>query len=107
VLKRFKKNLNQHGSIVCSIPNVRHYPVFIRVLLKGWEYEDYGIFDRTHIRFFSLRPMIRLIEDAGYSIEVIKPKIVASKKARLINAIVMNKLEDFLAIQYIIKARTT
>jgi 2-polyprenyl-3-methyl-5-hydroxy-6-metoxy-1,4-benzoquinol methylase len=105
VLERFRHCLNHHGYIVCSIPNVRHYTVFVRLLLKGWEYEDYGIFDRTHVRFFSLKPMIRLIEDAGYRIEVIKPKIVASKKARIANVLAVNKLEDFLAMQYIFKAR--
>lgn len=105
VLKEFKNNLNQGGSIVCSIPNVRHYTVFIQLLLKGWEYKDYGIFDRTHLRFFSLKSMRKLLEEAGYSVEIVKPKIVASKKARVVNAILMNKLEDFLAMQYIFRAR--
>jgi 2-polyprenyl-3-methyl-5-hydroxy-6-metoxy-1,4-benzoquinol methylase len=105
VLEKFREYLRVHGYIVCSIPNVRHYTVFIRLLLKGWEYEDYGIFDRTHIRFFSLKPMIRLIEGAGYKIEIIKPNIVCSRKAKILNTLAMNKLGDFLAMQYIFKAR--
>ena len=105
ILKRFKNNLNRDGFIVCSIPNVRHYTVILQLLLKGWEYKDFGIMDRTHLRFFSLMSMRSLLGEAGYDIEVVRPKIVASKKARIANAVLMNRLENFLAMQYIFKAR--
>src|SRR6185312_14433107 len=34
-------------------------------LLGRWDYKDYGILDRTHLRFFTKRSMVALIEGAG------------------------------------------
>lgn len=42
------------GTIIVSLPNVRHYNVLLPLLLKGaWTYEDAGPLDRTHLRFFT------------------------------------------------------
>ncbi|HQT91543.1 MAG TPA: class I SAM-dependent methyltransferase, partial [Candidatus Kryptobacter bacterium] len=101
----FKKYLRKDGYVICSIPNIRHYTVFIRLLTKGWKYDDYGLFDRTHLRFFSLQTMKELIQDAGLSVELIRAKVEASKKARLLNRLLFNKTEEFVAMQYLIKAR--
>lgn len=102
---RLKQYLKKDGYIICSIPNMRHYTVFLRLLTKGWKYEDYGLFDRTHLRFFSLQTMKQLIHDAGFTVELIQAKVEASKKARLLNQLLFNKTEEFVAMQYLIKAR--
>lgn len=34
--------------------------------------EDIGIFDRTHLRFFTRSSIVRMFEDAGYSMQRIK-----------------------------------
>jgi hypothetical protein len=49
--------------------------------------------------------MQALLEEAGYSIEMMIPRIIASRKMKLINGLVLGKLEEFLAFQYLIKAR--
>ncbi|WP_208103072.1 hypothetical protein, partial [Escherichia coli] len=37
-----------------SLPNVRHYSVVLPLLFGGrWDYEDAGLLDRTHLRFFT------------------------------------------------------
>ncbi len=105
VLRRLKPYLSPNGIIVCSIPNMRHYTVILRLLLHGWEYADFGHFDRTHLRFFSLRSMKELVTSAGFEIVEIVPKIVASRKLRFLNVLFLGRLRDFLAFQYLIKAR--
>ena len=104
-LINFKKYLRKEGVIICSIPNMRHYTVFVRLLTEGWKYDDFGLFDRTHLRFFSLQTMKELIQDAGLSIELIRPKVEASKKAKFLNRLLFNRAEEFVAMQYLIKAR--
>lgn len=105
VLQKLKPYLKPSGVMICSIPNMRHYTVILKLLIRGWEYEEYGLFDKTHLRFFSRRSMIELMKKAGFKIEIMKPKIVASVKMKLLNLLMFKKLEDFLATQYIIKAR--
>lgn len=68
LLKALASKLTADGEIVVSIPNVRHWQV-IRTLLEGsWRYEDAGILDRTHLRFFTKSDAIKLFESSGYEI---------------------------------------
>ncbi len=96
--------LRSKGLLVCSIPNMRHYTAILQLLRKGWEYADYGLFDRTHLRFFSRRSMERLLQESGFSIEHCEPRVVASRKMRVTNALLGSKLTDFLAMQYLFVA---
>ncbi len=103
ILKKFKPFLKHNGIIILSIPNMRHYTVIMQLIFRGWEYKDYGFFDRTHLRFFSLNSMKELINNSGLKITEIIPRIVASKKARLLNLLLFHSLSDFLTMQYIFK----
>jgi cyclopropane fatty-acyl-phospholipid synthase-like methyltransferase len=57
------------GVLIISTCNVAHWRCRARLLIGKWEYEDYGIFDRTHLRFFSTHSFRKMLEDCGYSIE--------------------------------------
>jgi len=107
VLLKLKPFLKPGGEIVTSIPNMRHYTVIWRLIKEGWKYDEFGLFDKTHFRFFSLLSMIELLKGAGYSIEQVKPRIGASRKMVLLNQLCFGKLEEFVAYQYIFKARKT
>lgn len=66
VLLDLKKFLKKDGFVVASIPNVMHYSV-IRGLLNGnWTYEDAGLLDRTHLRFFTFNEIKRMFINTGY-----------------------------------------
>ncbi|NFR88446.1 methyltransferase domain-containing protein, partial [Clostridium botulinum] len=67
VLENIKKYLKNDGYILASIPNVMHYSV-IKDLLKGnWTYENAGILDKTHIRFFTKNEIIKMFNNIGYT----------------------------------------
>jgi 2-polyprenyl-3-methyl-5-hydroxy-6-metoxy-1,4-benzoquinol methylase len=69
VLEILKSKLAPNGVIISSIPNVRFYKTFSRVLFsKDWKYEGHGIMDKTHLRFFTGKSIRRMYEDLGYSI---------------------------------------
>lgn len=70
VLKRFKKYLNQDGSIIISLPNVTNWKMRIKILLGNFEYEERGLLDSGHIRFFNEKSAKKLLDDAG--LEIIK-----------------------------------
>jgi O-antigen biosynthesis protein len=104
VLQRMKRYLKPNGKIICSIPNMRHYTVILRLLRRGWVYEDSGHFDKTHLRFFSLRSMKEMIENSGFYIIKLLPRIDASKKMKILNRLFLNYLEEFVAFHYLIVA---
>lgn len=104
-LRRLREHLAPSGLLVCSIPNIRHYTAVMRLVGSGWSYDDFGLFDRTHLRFFSRRSMIQLLTDAGFSVVSAAPRIVASRKMRALNTVAGGTLEEFLALQYLLTAR--
>ncbi len=71
VLKKIKEKLSPSGVVISSIPNVRYHNTFVKVLMnKDWKYEDYGVMDFTHMRFFTEKSIIRMYQEAGYQIKV-------------------------------------
>lgn len=68
VLKRFKKYLKNDGYILVSLPNISNWRMRIKILFGNFEYEDIGVLDKGHIRFFNEKSAKKLINDAGYEI---------------------------------------
>ena len=61
--------LKPEGQVIISLPNVQHIEVFIQVFLKGkWPYNQRGIFDKTHLRWFTYKNIIELINSSNLSI---------------------------------------
>jgi 2-polyprenyl-3-methyl-5-hydroxy-6-metoxy-1,4-benzoquinol methylase len=73
VLTEIKRHLAPGGSVVCSIPNVRYFPVLFRLILrKEWRYVDNGVLDRTHLRFFTVNSISEMFRRLGYDILTIE-----------------------------------
>ncbi len=69
VLDKIKHKLSQDGVVISSIPNVRYHNTFMKVLVKkDWQYEDFGVMDRTHLRFFTGKSIRRMYEELGYAV---------------------------------------
>jgi 2-polyprenyl-3-methyl-5-hydroxy-6-metoxy-1,4-benzoquinol methylase len=69
VLQRLVPKLRRGGVFVISIPNVAHHSVRFGLLFGRFEYEDLGILDRTHFRFFTRTSLRQMIERAGLVLE--------------------------------------
>lgn len=74
LLKKISSKLSSQGVIMASIPHVRYFRVLTQLIFqRDWKYEDTGVLDRTHLRFFTKKSMIRMFEDNGYQVLKIKP----------------------------------
>lgn len=60
--------LASDGYLVISLPHVGHNAIAACLLEENFEYRDWGLLDRTHIRFFGLKNMQTLFEDIGLRI---------------------------------------
>jgi 2-polyprenyl-3-methyl-5-hydroxy-6-metoxy-1,4-benzoquinol methylase len=72
VLGQMRGLLNSDGYVVVSLPHAGHNSVIASLLNADVEYRESGLLDRTHIRFFGLRNMQSLFDDAGYRILDVK-----------------------------------
>jgi len=60
--------LAKDGYAVISLPHAGHSAV-IGCLIEGdLEYQPWGLLDKTHIRFFAIKNIQRLFDDAGFKI---------------------------------------
>ena len=97
VLRMLRPFLAKNGRVVASIPNLRHLPVLRGLVVNGeWEYAEYGVLDKTHLRFFTESTIRKLFADTGYVVETIQGinATVFSWKIRLINRLCGNRFSD-------------
>jgi len=73
VLSDLKSRLNENGKIIISLPNIAHIELFIQVYLKGtFPQNSRGIFDKTHLRWFTRKDVFKLIKES--ELKLIKHK---------------------------------
>jgi 2-polyprenyl-3-methyl-5-hydroxy-6-metoxy-1,4-benzoquinol methylase len=103
VLKKHHAFLKKGGTILCSIPNIRHYRIIKKLLFKGrWDYTEDGIMDRNHLRFFTLDSIRRMLEEAGFETKDIAKRLSGAPWLKLMNRFLGSQLSEFLVRQYIV-----
>ena len=87
VLTRYLRWLAPGGSVIVSLPNVGLWSVRLAHLFGRWEYEETGVLDRTHLRFFTRRSARRLLGEARlnvvkttYNPGVVRPFVPLAKR---------------------------
>jgi SAM-dependent methyltransferase len=105
VLKKFTNVLNAKGLLIATIPNVGHLSSIIKILFNKYSFQDSGIFDRTHLRFYTEKTIRILFEESGYCIENIIPVYSSSIKTKLLIFFSLGLLRRFLIASYRIVAK--
>jgi len=69
-LHSIQHKMTDSGSIVISVPNVRFARNLYNIVVKkDWQYTNAGILDRTHLRFFTQKSIIRTVKSCDFHIE--------------------------------------
>ena len=68
VLRRLRTHLPAGASVVACIPNAQHWSFQARLNSGNFNYEDDGLFDRTHIRWFTKTTIGDLFQSTGFRI---------------------------------------
>lgn len=111
LLRELRPHVNDGGSLLVSIPNVSHLSVLLQLIFRrDWRFDDAGIFDRTHLRWFGRRTLHQLLDQAGF-----EPESWASNVAvhvggwhwgRGIGPTKTRWVPSFFVLQWIVIART-
>jgi 2-polyprenyl-3-methyl-5-hydroxy-6-metoxy-1,4-benzoquinol methylase len=78
-LRTFKKYLSQDGIVVASIPNVANWRIRLSLLCGIFEYAEYGILDRNHLKFYTMKTAKKLFKESGYTVARIECTELGSK----------------------------
>lgn len=112
VLRRFATIVEPGGTVVISLPNVRHWESMYAIAVQGrFPRRNEGVFDQTHLRWFTLHDAWSLVDQAGLQIEDVERRIryrrvggaIETPAARLLARI--PGLRAFLTYQHVIRAR--
>jgi SAM-dependent methyltransferase len=68
VLQWLRKSLSSGASIVACIPNAQHWSMQARINSGRLRYEDSGLLDRTHIRWFTKLTIDEMFGSCGFRI---------------------------------------
>ena len=68
VLNNLRPLITPTGYLVASIPNVAHRSLRLSLLFGEFDYADMGLLDRTHLRFFTIRTIEKMMNESGFKI---------------------------------------
>jgi len=118
-LAGLSKHLKPGGHVIASIPNVQNVTVLQDLARGTWKYQDAGILDATHLRFFTYESSLEMFAGAGFSVvkveQIINPKPDLSALKETGNSIQLENMSlnnlsreeviRFFTYQYLVIAR--
>jgi 2-polyprenyl-3-methyl-5-hydroxy-6-metoxy-1,4-benzoquinol methylase len=87
VLRRYTEMLKERGTVIVSLPNVGLWSVRLGLLFGRFPYQESGVLDRTHLRFFTRGSAIQMLRAAGlepvrrtYNPGLVRPFVPLAKR---------------------------
>jgi SAM-dependent methyltransferase len=68
MLSRIRASLFPSGSVLACVPNAQHWSVQVRLNSGELRYQDAGLLDRTHLRWFTKTTLTELFRTTGFAI---------------------------------------
>jgi 2-polyprenyl-3-methyl-5-hydroxy-6-metoxy-1,4-benzoquinol methylase len=102
LVHKLKQLLTPNGILIASVPNIREWHIMMDILIKGnFNYQDAGILDKTHLRFFCKKNIKNLFLENEMSLLTCTSNIeFTGYKKKILNRITCRLFEEFLTIQY-------
>lgn len=71
-LRNLRPFLKEHGAVLVVLPNMAFYKTRLVHLLGRWPAHSEGIFDKTHLHFFTLKSAQGLLRECGFRITALE-----------------------------------
>ena len=115
ILRKVRKVMPPDASVVACIPNAQHWTMQLRLNIGEFRYEESGLLDKTHLRFFTRQTIFEMFDNTGFRIIEALPRIfpepmrerflpAIEQFARLAEADPQTAVADALPLQYVVKA---
>lgn len=108
VLRDAAALLEPGGTAVVSLPNVRFWETFWQLGVRGtWPRRSLGIFDRTHLRWFTLRDAHELFAQAGLEVDAVDRQYRFGPTGPVRRSRVLDRLpgRTFVTFQHVLSGR--
>lgn len=114
VLDACRNLLADDGRLLLSIPNVGYSGLIAELLAGEFRYRTEGLLDRSHVRFFTRRSLLRLLREQGWRVDSVTPVFLDLPDSEFRASLdllppavrrYLLALPDGLAYQFIVQAR--
>ncbi|MEY5099436.1 MAG: hypothetical protein RJA36_2155 [Pseudomonadota bacterium] len=68
LLRRIRAAIDPDGCVLVCMPNAQHWGVQWSLLSGQFRYQDSGLLDRTHLRWFTRTTMLEMFQETGWSV---------------------------------------
>jgi len=75
LLRKVREVMPVHGYLVACIPNAQNWSLVGNLAIGNFRYQDSGLLDKTHLRWFTRQTMFELFEGAGFTVESVTSRI--------------------------------
>jgi len=99
VLAKVAPLLRPGGMVLASSPNVSHWRVVRELLAGRFELSDRGVFDRTHMRWFTPHSFRKMFEQAGFEVVKVAPVTPFAARTRLVSRLTQGCLDHLFMTQ--------
>lgn len=115
VLRQIRSRMSAHCVLVACIPNAQHWSLQVRLSVGDFFYQDQGLLDRTHLRWFTRKSLQSTLSHCGFALQAWQPRIfnaqagkpyhqTIAKMAQLAGRDPQEAVEDCMPLQYVFRA---
>jgi len=70
VLRRVRDGIDADGCLLVCLPNAQHWSVQRNLASGHFRYQDSGLMDRTHLRWFTRITLLEMLQITGWQVEI-------------------------------------
>jgi SAM-dependent methyltransferase len=115
LLRRIRASIPRDGQVVACIPNAQHWSVQARLACGELRYEDLGLLDRTHLRWFTRITILEMFQQSGFKVIAMNARVFNDPQrdrvlpaiemmARSLGANAAQAVADATVFQYVLGA---
>lgn len=105
VVERLARLVRPGGMVLASSPNISHWRVVAELIRGRFELADQGVFDRTHMRWFTPASFAAMFERAGFAVVSVRPVTPFAARTRAISALTRGRLDHLFTEQICLEGR--
>jgi 2-polyprenyl-3-methyl-5-hydroxy-6-metoxy-1,4-benzoquinol methylase len=104
-LREVRRRLATDGEAIVSLPNIAYWRMRVDLLRGRFQYKDYGLLDRTHLRFYTRATAEKLFRDQGFEVMEVHIPPPRAKRLKRLKHFAKTAWPDLFALQIVYRLR--
>lgn len=105
VLLGLLPTLADEGHVLAIIPNIAHVSQRVGLLRGKWAYQDEGVLDRTHLRFYTWDTSVELLESVGLDVVFHRAVLAVPRLLRWMPTSIVGRWPNLFGVHTLLLAR--